>query len=664
MLLNIKSLYLFNNILKHVKNKIKLNIIRYNKLYQSKLKIDKNDYLYEFISKLSFDSNTFVQGYPNEINYDILYKNLKKNISNKFPNDILKQNIIKYFSINDELYLSINHIFLNEILREKISLGKKNLKIIIEFKKNFSQSDIINLIDSKSTKLFKYISDNVDFYNKIIQKLENLLKTDIPITNLIFNVYNDISHLYIDHQKDIIEYKSNETSEEKNILINFKSKRAEIINKILEKNCKNIVELKYIVFEKNTSEEIKPIFPSIELDKFENLGFLDLYILYKDEYDKEISFNFTDKLNKLKELKINGYGITSKRTINYILNICIPKNILDNLENLKIKDAQWWIKENEFYNLINIKKLHLDNCFLPEKYNIQKKYFFDEFLKGNIHLENLKEFKISLLFDSIPELKKDYINKEIINFIKVANNRENYEKSTSEFFPIFFKFIFENQLLAIKTNENNKDIENFMIEIYDNEGCDSCEKKKVSYNKKRKNVNITIEGILYGEVFLNPYLQESPLKYIDLDKLIIDSCLDSFTIDNLSLEQLKQIKLFSLEHFKKIENLEYFFNNIVKYNNNELENEENELKLRQQFLEDEIEIIKLYNSIDYVKEKYYEIKLYSVKELAYFHEKDIIEKILKKIKKIMKKKPIIINSNYNQNQEEEIYIDNLADIFG
>ena len=46
--------------------------------------------------------------------------------------------------------------------------------------------------------------------------------------------------LTIDYDRDKIEYKDNQTKEE-NIIINFKLKRAELINKILEKNCKNIV---------------------------------------------------------------------------------------------------------------------------------------------------------------------------------------------------------------------------------------------------------------------------------------------------------------------------------------------------------------------------------------------------------------------------------------
>ena len=539
MLENIKSLYTFNNILGLLLNKRKLNIFRYNKSFQNKIKISINDYLYEFIENNSIDINKdiFIENGPDKDKYNNLYKKIKINKSNNIPNYLLKENIIKYIALMDDYNLPINHIFFIEILKQKISLGKKQLKVIIKFKDYFSQNTIINLISQKSDKVNDYIKEYIEFYNNIIKRLEFLYNCNIPIKYLDIIGSCDESDFCINYQTDIIEFKSVQTDEEKNILINYKLKRGEIINKILEKNCKNIREMKYIVFEKNTSDKIKPIYPLIELDKFENLSHLDLYIIFDDSLEKELIFNITEKIYGLKELNIKGSIISSNNTYCFILSVYLSKNILDKLEILEIENINWFVKDDETFDFTNITKLHIKNCLLTEEYNTQKKYFFEELLKGNIKWKKLKEFKIEIMFDKIPKLKEEYINKEIINYIQVSNTRESYESSTSQFFHDFFKFIFNNQILLIKTKENNINIDNYIFSIYDRNVCYTCQKYPVEYQKKGKCVNLIVDGILYGEVFLSSYLSEPALKYIDLDKFNINPNLDSFTIDNLTFDQ-------------------------------------------------------------------------------------------------------------------------------
>jgi len=633
MLENIKSINIFNTILELLLNKRKLNIFRYNKSFQSKIKININDYLYEFIENNSIDinNNIFIDREPNKNKYNNLYKKIKIKKSNNIPNYLLKENIIKYIAMRDDFILSINHIFFIEILKEKILLGKKQLKIKIEFEDYFCQDNIINLISQKSDKIKGYIKEYIEFNNNIIKKLLFLYNCNIPIKYLDIIGLCNKSDFCIDYKADIIEFKSNQTDEEKNILINYKLKRSEIINKILEKNCRNITEMKYIVFEKNTSDMIKPLYPLIELDKFENLSYLNLYILFDDILDKEIIFNFTDKIYNLKELNIKGCFITSYDTHYYILSVFIPKNILDKLEILELKNVNWFVQDNESFDFININKLHIKNCLLTEKYD-EKKYFFEEFLKGNIKWKKLKEIEIIIMFGIIPEFNEEYINQEIINFIKVSNTRQSYEESKSQFFQDFFEFIFNNQILFIKTKENNINIDNFIISIYDNNSCPTCAKNSIKYQKNGKYVNVIVDGILYGESFSAYYLCEPALKYIDLDKFNINPKLDSFTIDHLTIDQLKQIKILTSEHFKKIENYKLFFKNLGILNINDLENKLNELFLREKFLNDELDNIRTNNKKGCIKEKYFENRLKRINEYAYLQEKDTIINIIKELK--------------------------------
>ena len=132
--------------------------------------------------------------------------------------------------MRDDFNLSINHIFFIEILKEKILLGKKQLKIILEFEDDFSQNNIVNLISQKSNKINDYIEEYIEFHNDIIKKLEFLYNCNIPIKSLAFSGFHDMSYFCIDYKNDTIEYKSNQTDEEKNILINYKLKKGEIIN--------------------------------------------------------------------------------------------------------------------------------------------------------------------------------------------------------------------------------------------------------------------------------------------------------------------------------------------------------------------------------------------------------------------------------------------------
>ena len=197
-----------------------------------------------------------------------IFKELKKYTSKNISNDILKKNLIHYCAKKNDFILSLENIFFNEIFNEKIILNQKS-KIKIEFREYLSQNNIIYLINERKpyVEIENYLNERVKKYNLLIKKLELLLNTELFIEEIFFDLYYQINNetFSIDKNKDIIEYKENLTDKEKNILINFKLKRAELINKILEKNCKNIQKLEYIVLEKQNIDK-SIIYPLIDLE--------------------------------------------------------------------------------------------------------------------------------------------------------------------------------------------------------------------------------------------------------------------------------------------------------------------------------------------------------------------------------------------------------------
>ena len=682
MLETIKSDFIKTIIIEYIENKKKLEIFKYNHFYQNKFNIKIIDYICEFYKKASkhFVNSIYKVDSDFKSTENYILESLKKKLSHNISNDILKETIIKYFANIEDYCFSINHIYFDEIIKERIKIGKNNIKINFDIKEYLSQNDIINLIVQKKSKdkINDYINKKVNLNNNLINNLEILLNSSVIINEIYFNLKNE-DLCYVDMEKDKIEYDQNENDEKKNILINYKLKGGDLINKILEKNSIYIEKMKYLVFEQKSIKGIKLLFPLIDLERFVNLNYLDLFILYKGSLDEELFYNFTNKLHKLKHLIINGEAIDND---NYILNIYLKKEIINNLEILKIKNCNWTIQEKESFDLKNIIKLHINNCILPEHNNVQIKYFIKELLNGNVIWEKLEKLKISTYFCFIPEAKEKFKNEKILDFFKVSSMREEYEDASSEFFPHFFNFFFKNinnQNIFIETHNYNKNIEKFKIKIYDIIGCGTCQKKPIVYEKIGKNVNITVGGRLYGEpVYSYNTIQESPLKYINFDNVKIDPCLDSFTIDYHTINELKVIKKLIPEEIKKCENIRnkykklyeeiinihkkiltsFFFN----YNENKIENILIELKNKKQLLNNQLKIN--YNKID--KKNNYDKTVSIIKNYVFQEESSQIKKLIPKIEDMQKYvKKININNRNNKNkiEEKDNDIDDLGSLF-
>lgn len=443
MIENIKSPYVIDKILKYINKRDVLNIFRYNKLFQTKLGFTKNDYLFEFcnkipeikllISKNSNEEAKVVNGVQK------LLKSLNKDILKK---KVLKENICEYLAVRGDFCLSINHIFFRQIIKKKIELGIKNVKIKLYLNEGYLTGEDIFDLTTSQIKDRKIIEKKIKLNNDFIKKLEILLNYDIFICELYFVIEDEyICGLYFNRDSIELKENENENNDLKNFKIRFELKRAELINKILEKNCKNIIKLDYFVHYKMNNDDYKFKYPLIELDKFENLVYLGLDIFYKESKEALIYNlpNVINKLDKLKSLKIKG------KSYHGFLNVYIKREILDKLDVLKIKNVNWIIEDNETLHLKNIKELNFKISKFPEKYIEHKKYFFEEILKGNVIWEKLNKLKITSIFTDLEDIIKNnieyWINKEIIYFFKIADLREGYENSKSQFF-FFFSILF------------------------------------------------------------------------------------------------------------------------------------------------------------------------------------------------------------------------------
>ena len=549
MLNSIKSNDIQIIILEYIKQNRILDIFKYSKYHQIKFNLTKEKYLSYFFNKIPDSLENIMDNYDE----NSIFEEIKKYTTNHFSNDTLKKNLIYYCAKKNEFILSLDNIFFDEIINEKILLNKKaNIKF--GFREYLSLDDIIHLKNGRKSyaEIGNYLNEIIKKYNVLITKLELLLNTEIFIEEIFFDIIYQIINksFIIDNNKDIIENIENITNEEKNILINFKIKRAELINKILEKHCKNIKKLDYIILDKKNID-ISIRYPLLHIEKFVNLKDLNLFILYNSQKSEHI-FEFNYNLEKLKHLKITGHINTYNILSYYPLSLYIKKEILDELETIKIKKVRWFVLNNEYFHFKNLKNMNIEFFQYNNIINTNsKKYFHEELLNGNINWEKLERLKINIPFYN-NRINKTYKNKEIRDFINIANVRKMHD-SSFEFYQEFFKFIFKNQILYIKTNKENKAIDNFIIKIYDNFSMIfSGFKPTIKYEKKLKIVKITLEGILYCSNFLHVPVK-SPLSVINLSNIKMDPNLDGFFIDNYTLDQFKKINELILSLEKNIE---------------------------------------------------------------------------------------------------------------
>ena len=114
----IKSKFLQKAILKNIKTRRLLKIFKYSKFYQLKLNINKYDFLIYFFANLPIHVEEYICSENINYRFEELMEYIPKNITK----EIFIKDIVQYC------------IYKNDLIKEKASLNKKNISIIINIK--------------------------------------------------------------------------------------------------------------------------------------------------------------------------------------------------------------------------------------------------------------------------------------------------------------------------------------------------------------------------------------------------------------------------------------------------------------------------------------------------------------------------------------------------
>jgi len=242
MLDKVKSKYILKEIFEMIKNKRKLNIIKYNKRITVKLNINKIDFeIYIPLKKYNDKYNTNIEDIDikelNLIGRKIGNEGLKDFVTIKFKklkelnlslNNISDINILQKVNIKElkELYLSWNKISDINILQK---VNFKELNILDLSDNQISDINILEKVNFKKLKELNLCLNNISNIN-ILEKVDF---KELNILDLSDNRISDINILEKVNFKKLkkLNLSNNPINEEKynSILINFKSKMNIII---------------------------------------------------------------------------------------------------------------------------------------------------------------------------------------------------------------------------------------------------------------------------------------------------------------------------------------------------------------------------------------------------------------------------------------------------
>ena len=163
-----KSKYILKEVFKNVKNKRKLNIIKYNKRIKMKLNINKKDFeIYITLKEFNNKYNTKIE------DIDLKEVNLNyKNLGNEGLKDLFKINFNKL----ERLYLAANKISDINILE---NVNFKELKILHLADNKISDIKVLEKVKFEKLEVLYLTGNEIDLAknNSIILKLKSLLKT-------------------------------------------------------------------------------------------------------------------------------------------------------------------------------------------------------------------------------------------------------------------------------------------------------------------------------------------------------------------------------------------------------------------------------------------------------------------------------------------------------
>ena len=364
-----------------------------------------------------------------------------------------------------EIFLDGINYFDKKVYNEvkKIEYSSKNGKIIIDGLFDLSNKDILNLIKVNflsvlfSKELKK--SFKLQFDNPKISLSLNLSKDSIDI------IKNNINKLKMKYKNFDTDYKNYIVFS----LSNFNN--VNILEYLQKEEEEKEEEIKVIEAEEEEKEE-EDIFNPF-LQKFEKKDEKSEIIEQKDNFEKKFNYikaNNFDNLHFPLDKKIN----------NKIINKYIPKNIQ------KLKDK---ISNNYFLTMNN-------NSIFP-------------FLKINENKKQTFELKSIPFNDELKDLKQNYVNDILLNFITLlnANNYNDPENNMTinDYTYIVLSFIknLENKILDIK---KNNDI--------------NVDKKYNFYIQRLEKISSSLK--LFHILFLNCFITNENINIINNENLFDD----------------------------------------------------------------------------------------------------------------------------------------------
>ena len=437
--------------LNNLKNK------NYNILKSSNLQIllDGKDYIekgeYRKVNKIEYKSKN------GHITIEGLF-----DFSNK---DIL--NLIKFD------YLTI--LFSNE-LKQSFKLQFDSPKISIFF--NLTK-DSINLVKNNINKLkTKYTNFDTDYKTYIKFTLSNF--TDINILSFLQSIENDEN---IDN-----DYNDVDDSE---IMQNEKSSVKEKKVKKKKFNINNLINNNGGVENEDEENEIKII---KEGDDEGEEGLINPFLQHfekkeeKSEQDEKIeryekSINFLKKDNYI---KVNDFDKFDFPPIISIKNSIINKYISDNIQQ-KLKDKI----ANNYFMTININ-------------NTYTKFNQDENKTQSLEIKTIP------FNEELKDLKQNYINDTLVNFITILFNNDNFNNKEKSMSINDYTYIIISLI---------KNIDNIIIDIKQNNNINNENNKKYfNYIQRLEKVISSLK--LFHILFLNCFItNENNNNIIDYENL-------------------------------------------------------------------------------------------------------------------------------------------------
>ena len=371
--------------------------------------------IYQFLFLLSTNE---------EIYYELLkQKNITFNIVNNKDNNSLENLYLLYIIESFIQDIEVKNLNLNEIIKAK-DKSKKNKYFDIG-----KETHEMILIDNSEFQDEKYYDDKQDFFINFIEKggYESLIK--------------------------YVEYLLNNINEEE-------KEKEDIKIKCCQKAIKLIVVIYNSIIEKRTNK-----------DKY-----INIYYLVNDVSINTLMKNKNDDIEKIKKI-ISGISYINlvQETIKYLLNSkaqALSRYAFHLLINLLTGNGILLqkVKSNEilFQNLTSLMKMNI-------YFDNNSKFFVISLIvllnNSNKQVTKLYYEFLSLLFEiSLPMIK------DVKNIF--LDNKKNKISCSFNLFFDFFSNLFKTMLTYLGQFENNNNIHQFVIDIYEIIYKDILEKDK------------------------------------------------------------------------------------------------------------------------------------------------------------------------------------------